>query len=123
MTLAVEFVHQLFGTGKEEPTNLVIFSDSQSALEALKNQQSRNVEVLRLTQSIDNLHKSYKVNIKFQWVPGDTQILQAIKLQTNEQNREQVKNNQTSLSTKKPQNRSSETSAKRSGIIDGILTQ
>ena len=48
MTLAVEFVHRLFETGKEEPTNLVIFSDSQSALEALKNQQSRNVEVCAL---------------------------------------------------------------------------
>ena len=74
MTSAVEFVHQLFETGKEEPTDLVIFSDSQSALEALENQQSRNVEIMRLAQSIDNLHKSYKVNIMLQWVPGHSDI-------------------------------------------------
>ena len=74
MTSAVEFVHQLFETGKEEPTDLVIFSDSQSALEALENQQSRNVDILRLAQSIDNLHKSYKVNIMLQWVPGHSDI-------------------------------------------------
>ena len=39
MISAVESVHQSFETGKEEPTDLVIFSDSKSALEALQNQQ------------------------------------------------------------------------------------
>ena len=73
MTSAVEFVHQSFETGKE-PTDLVIFTDSQSALEALENQQSRNEEIQRLAQSIDSLHKSHKVNIMLQWVPGHSDV-------------------------------------------------
>ena len=74
MISAVESVHQSFETGKEEPTDLVIFSDSKSALEALENQQSRNDEVQRLAQSIDRLHKSHKVNITLQWIPGHSEV-------------------------------------------------
>ena len=39
---AVETVHEAFETGKRDPTDLVIFTDSRSALEALENHQSRN---------------------------------------------------------------------------------
>ena len=70
----MEFVHQSFETGKEEPTDLVIFSDSKSALEALQNQQSRKDEVQHLAQSIDRLHKSHKVNITLQWITGHSEV-------------------------------------------------
>ena len=65
---------RIFETGKEKPTDLVIFSDPQSALEALENQQNRNLEILRLAQSIDNLHNSYKINIMLQWIPGHSDV-------------------------------------------------
>ena len=34
ITSAVKYAHSLFEAGKEKPNDIVIFSDSQSALEA-----------------------------------------------------------------------------------------
>ena len=51
-TRFLNFVHRLFDAGEEDPTDIVIFSDSQSALEALCNFQSNNADVQQLNECI-----------------------------------------------------------------------
>ena len=72
---AVKHAHSLFEAGKEKPNDIVIFSDSQSALEALGNFQCNNRDVQQLNECIQCLHNTFNVEIKLQWIPGHTGIL------------------------------------------------
>ena len=75
ITTAVEIVHQQFETGERTPTDLVVFSDSKSAHQALENlHDSRQQEIKELAQSINSLHESYKTRIVLQWIPGHADI-------------------------------------------------
>ena len=75
ITTAVEIVHQQFETGERAPTDLVVFSDSKSALQALENlQDNRQQEIKELALSINNLQQSYKTRIVLQWIPGHSDI-------------------------------------------------
>ena len=67
---AIETVQKTFETGKREPTDLVIFTDSKSALEALGNHQSRNEDIIELANSISRLYNAYEKKIWLQWIPG-----------------------------------------------------
>ena len=71
---AIETVHNAFETGKREPSDLVIFTDSKSALEALGNHQSRNQDIAELANSISRLHTAFEKKISLQWIPGHADV-------------------------------------------------
>ena len=71
---AIDTVHNAFETGKREPTDLVIFTDSKSALEALENHQSRNEDITELVNSISRLYSAYEKKIWLQWIPGHADV-------------------------------------------------
>ena len=74
MKSAVETVTSLFEQGEKEPTDLVIYTDSKSALEALENHQNENEEITNLEKSINKLNKNFKKDVMLQWIPGHSEI-------------------------------------------------
>ena len=74
ITAAITHIHRLFDAGDEIPRDIVIFSDSQSALETLCNHQSNNTDVQQLNECIQSLHRAFKVEIKLQWIPGHSGV-------------------------------------------------
>ena len=71
---AVEIAHQQFDLGEKAPTNIVIFSDSRSALQALENPGNSHSDIEKLSKTISNLLTSYDIQLTLQWVPGHTDI-------------------------------------------------
>ena len=71
---AIDTVHHTFETGKREPSDIVIFTDSKSALEALGNYQSRNQDIAELANSISRLFAAFEIKICLQWIPGHANV-------------------------------------------------
>ena len=69
---ALNFTHNLFEQKIKEPTDLVIFTDSQSALEALQTPQSRDEEIEELRRTINAFSSTLK---KKDLAPVDTWTL------------------------------------------------
>ena len=68
---AVEITHQSFENNERLPSNLVIFTDSQSTLQALLEiSPNSNPDIVSLAKTIDFLLTSYDVEITLQWIPG-----------------------------------------------------
>ena len=72
---AVELAHQSFELGEHDPTDIIIFTDSKSALQALENLGTNiNKDIANLLKATHNLLSSYEINITMQWIPGHTNI-------------------------------------------------
>ena len=57
------------------PTDIVIFSDSKSALQALEDYlHSDTKEIVQLTETIDKIQSNYNIKINLHWIPGHTEI-------------------------------------------------
>lgn len=65
--------HVRSGTNK---LNSVIFSDSQEALQSLKSpgQQSGQAYIASITQNAQDINRSAKASVRFQWCPGRSNI-------------------------------------------------
>ena len=63
----------------KEPTDLVIFTDSQSALEALQTPQTRDEEIEQLRKTINTFSSTFKKSIWLQWIPGHSDITGNVK--------------------------------------------
>ena len=65
--------------------DIVIFTDSQSALQALENGQSGDRGLSKLTMKFDQLMSKHETQIALQWIPGPVamQASEAMKRQTN----------------------------------------
>ena len=74
ITAAIEYTHKQFEQGKKEPTDIVVFTDSQSALEALQSYQCRNEDIEFLKMTINNFNSTFKKKIWLQWIPGHSDI-------------------------------------------------
>ena len=66
LTTATEIVHQQFELGERSPTNVVIFSDSKSALQALENPENNQGDIEKLAITISNLLTSYDIHLTLQ---------------------------------------------------------
>ena len=66
----MDTIIETFGTGKQEPNDIVIFSDSLSALKALQNPESSILGIDKLALVIDKLLTSYDIKLTLQWIPG-----------------------------------------------------
>ena len=68
---ATELTHQHFELLSHLPSNMVFFSNSKSALEALEMYNSNShKDIRKLAESIEGLLMSYDVQITLQWIPG-----------------------------------------------------
>ena len=55
----------------KHPENIVIFTDSLSALQDLESHSHKtNMDVITLTQSLDKILNTFKIQITLQWIPG-----------------------------------------------------
>src|SRR5579871_1541437 len=58
-----------------EPSNIVIFTDSKSTLQALEDYlQTDNKEIILLAETIDTLQTSFNIKLTLQWIPGHVGI-------------------------------------------------
>ena len=67
---AIEKIHQHFGSGQGEPSDIVIFTDSMSALKALHSLEPSHLGIDSLALNINNLLTSYDIQLTLQWIPG-----------------------------------------------------
>ena len=74
ITSAIEFTHKQFEQEKKEPAEIIVFTDSQSALEALQTPQSRDEDIDHLRLIINNFNSTFKKRIWLQWIPGHSDI-------------------------------------------------
>ena len=72
---AVEITHQSFELNERPPSNIVIFTDSKSTLQALAETTSNSDQnIISLAKTIDNFLTSYDVKLTLQWIPGHSGI-------------------------------------------------
>ena len=77
LTCAVEETYKYFSQGDHQhhAPNIVIFSDSLSALQALENYStSQDRDIGQLAQSLHNLLTCYNIHVTLQWIPGHVDI-------------------------------------------------
>ena len=68
---AVEITHQSFELNERSPSNMVIFTDSKSTLQALSESTSNSdPNIFSLAKTIDSFLSSYNVELTLQWIPG-----------------------------------------------------
>ena len=74
ITSAIELLHQQYELQEKDPCDIVIFSDSSSALDALKLPPYRHPELENAAFAIHNILSSYNIHITLQWIPGHNEI-------------------------------------------------
>ena len=63
-----------FDTSPETKSNVVIFTDSISALQALMNEQDTSKETSKLALNLNNLMIKHQIDVVLQWIPGHSGI-------------------------------------------------
>ena len=74
ITSAIELLHQQYELREKDPCDIVVFSDSSSALDALKFPPYRHPELENAAFAIHNILSSYNIHITLQWIPGHNEI-------------------------------------------------
>ena len=67
---ALKETKETFHTNKEKCSNLVIFTDSLSVLQALENQKISNNTIEKLKIDIHGIISTFSVKITLQWIPS-----------------------------------------------------
>ena len=71
----LDIILQHLGDGKLEAKDIVIFSDSQSAIQAVENWQDGEAKGIEsIIQSSDKIWRLYGKEITIQWIPGHSDI-------------------------------------------------
>ncbi len=71
----MELAHQSFELKEHDPNDVIIFTDSKSALQAMENLEvNTNNEINNLAQATHNLLSSYDIQVTMQWIPGHSNI-------------------------------------------------
>ena len=74
ITASMELLHQKCELTKRKQCDVVTFSYSSSALDALKTPPFQHQEVEKTTRAIHNLLTSYNIKVTLQWIPGHNDI-------------------------------------------------
>jgi len=75
LTCAVDLTYQHFFQGEHQASNIVIFTDSLSALQALENYStSQDRDIGFLAKSLHNLLTCYDIQATLQWIPGHEDV-------------------------------------------------
>ena len=67
-------IHQRFELSESNPTDVIIFSDAKSALEALQNPPHQDQITSEIALGISNLIAAHAVHVTLQWIPGHCNI-------------------------------------------------
>ena len=67
-------IHQRFELSEINPTDVIIFSDAKSALEALQNPPYQDQITSEIALGISNLIDVHAVHVTLQWIPGHCNI-------------------------------------------------
>ena len=71
ITKAIDLTYHQFNSGISHISNLVVFTDSLSALQALQNYSNNtSKDISQLALSLHRLISTYKVQTTLQWIPG-----------------------------------------------------
>ena len=71
MNKAIQILSTEFTNDAQHPANIVIFTDSLSALQDLEScSQKTSTDLTALAQNLDALLSTFKIQITLQWIPG-----------------------------------------------------
>ena len=70
ISTSVTHINHTFDTNPLAITNIVIFTDSLSTLQALESGTDANKEIIQLSRSIHHLIDTHRIQIVLQWIPG-----------------------------------------------------
>ena len=71
---AMQLIHQRFELSESNPTDVIIFSDAKSVLEALQNPPYQDQITSVIALVISNLIAAHAVHVTLQWIPGHCNI-------------------------------------------------
>ena len=71
---AIQLIPQRFELSESNPTDVIIFSDAKSALEALQNPPHQDQITSEIALGISNLIAAHAVHVTLQWIPGHWNI-------------------------------------------------
>ena len=71
---SLNFVAALFENHSTPKTDLVIFSDAKSVLQAIDNTNEKDQVIRNLSQDISNIIVAHNINVTLQWIPGHSNI-------------------------------------------------
>ena len=71
---SIHLVSSIFEHSPEKKTNLVVFSDARSVLQALDICNDKDLVIRNLADSISNLITTHKVMVTLQWIPGHSRV-------------------------------------------------
>ena len=74
ITSAIELLHQQYELHEKVPNDIVIFSDSSSALDAQKIPPYQHPEIENAALTIHDILSSCTIHITLQWIPGHNEI-------------------------------------------------
>ena len=74
ITKSIHFVASIFDQAPDTRTDLVVFSDAKSVLQALENLNDKDPVIRSLADTISCLITSHQVKVTLQWVPGHSNI-------------------------------------------------
>ena len=71
---AMQLIHQRCELSVSNPTDVIIFSDAKSALEALQNPPYEDQITSEIALGISNLIAAHAVQVALEWIPGHCNI-------------------------------------------------
>ena len=71
---ALQAIHRELETDANSKPDVVIFSDSQSALQAIQNWDSSSTSVTEIIKKIHSIKTQHKIEVYLQWIPGHSEI-------------------------------------------------
>ena len=71
---SINYVAALFENNSTPQTDLVIFSDAKSVLQAIENANEKDLVIRNVSQNISNIITAYNINVTLQWIPGHSNI-------------------------------------------------
>ena len=74
ITKSIHFVASIFDQAPDTRTDLVVFSDAKSVLQALENLNDKDPVIRSLAETISSLITTHQVNVTLQWIPGHSNI-------------------------------------------------
>ena len=74
ITHSLQLVHTVFEDKIVDKSNIVVFTDAMSVLQALESDSGKDKAINELSSSIGLMIDTHGVNIYLQWIPGHTNI-------------------------------------------------
>ena len=71
---ALSEMDKIYSENQEIRTDIVIFTDAMSVLQALNNDETKDWKIDNISKSISKIITSYDIKVNLQWIPGHTDI-------------------------------------------------